>query len=203
MESKKITGVPDQYKGAAFETEAERFFDDQNMIAQQFAILKQRFLNINQWKDYCGKGFAEFKLFDAEAFPVSRIPIVGDFIRIDIPGPGNPKTKGYDWVQIVNIDDRSVDNELERCLMTCRPSEDPDDKNNQIAHFYTAESSSNFVISRGKDYIKVGIYGRNEVPNFSKTGWFGKIRNAIIAIGGFLKLTKFQWNGLAKGLLDF
>ena len=203
MKVKKIPGVPDQYKGADFETERERFFENPNLVVQQFELLKDRFFTINYWKDYCSNMSADFKLFDANGSYMDRIPVEGDFIRIDIPGPGNPQTKGYDWVRIVKIDNRCYGDELERYLMTCRPSASPGSKSNHIAHFYSQESSSNFVISRGKDYIKVGIYGRNEVANFSRTGFLGKIRNFMISVGGFLRLTKFQWKGLAEGLLDF
>ena len=203
MKAKKIPGVPNHYKGAHFETENLRFFDDHTLVVQQFELLKDRFFTINYWKHYCVNLSADFKLFDANGSYVNRIPIEGDFIRIDIPGPGNPQTKGYDWVLIVKIDTQCYDSELERYLMTCRPSKSPGSKNKNIAHFYTEASSSNFLISRGKEYIKVGIYGRNEVANFSRTGLLGKVRNFMISVGGFLRLTKFQWKGLAEGLLDF
>lgn len=203
MKAKKIPGVPEHYKGAHFDTESERVLDDPLLTAQQFKFLKQRFFNINHWQEYCGKMSSEFKLCDKQGFYVDRMPKLGDFFRIDIPGPGNPQTKGYDWVEIVAMDGHCFGDELERYLISCRPSKPPGSRGNDIAHFYSREASSTFIIYRGSNYIKVGIYGRNEVPNFSRTGIIGKIRNAFIAIGGFMRATKIQWKSLTNGLLDF
>jgi hypothetical protein len=203
MKPKTIQGVPEHYKGAHFDTESKRVLDSPILAVQQFKILKERFFNINHWQEYCGKMSAEFRLCDMHGFYVDRMPKVGDFFRIDIPGPGNPQTKGYDWVEIVAMDDRCFGDELERYLISCRPSKPPGSRGDNIAHFYSPEASSTFIISRGSNYIKVGIYGRNEVANFSRTGMIGKIRNALITIGGFLRATKFQWKGLAEGFLDF
>ena len=134
---------------------------------------------------------------------MDRMPRKGDYIRIDIPGPGDIKAKGYDWVEVMKIDDRCYGDELERYLLVCRPSAVPQSNEEHIAHFYARESSSSFIISRGIDYIKAGIYGRNEVPNISRTGFFGRIRNLLVSIGGFFQLTKIQWKTLADGFLDF
>ena len=113
------------------------------------------------------------------------------------------KAKGYDWVEVMKIDDRCYGDELERYLLVCRPSAVPQSNKEHIAHFYARESSSSFIISRGIDYIKAGIYGRNEVPNISRTGFFGRIRNLLVSIGGFFQLSKIQWKSLADGFLDF
>lgn len=201
--AKKIPGVPEQYKGAYHDTESDRYFDNTNLLNQQFEFLKNRFCNINHWKDYCGKMSADYKLFDHNGSFIDRAPVEGDFMRIDIPGPGDPEAKGFDWVEIVKVDNRCYGDELERYLISCRPSKSPDTRNSHIVHFYSEESTSTLVISRGKNYIKIGIYGRNEVANFSKTGFLGKIRNFLISLGGFTKATKLQWKSLADGLLDF
>jgi len=203
MEAKQIPGVPEQKKGAYHDTESERSFESAELAAQNFEILKDRFFSVNRWKEYCGDLSADFRLFDCYGSYMDRMPRKGDYMRIDIPGPGDIKAKGYDWVEVVEIDDRCYGDELERYLMVCRPSAVPQSKKEHISHFYSAESSSSFLISRGKDYIKAGIYGRNEVPNTSRTGFFGKIRNFLVSLGGFVQLTKIQWKSLADGLLDF
>jgi hypothetical protein len=46
-------------------------------------------------------------------------------VKIDIPGPGDPEAKGYDWVEVVMVDNRCCNDELERYLISCRPSEPP------------------------------------------------------------------------------
>ena len=203
MEAKQIPGVPVQKKGAFHDTESKRSFESAELVANHFEILKDRFFSIHRWKEYGGDLSADFRLFDCVGSYVERMPRKGDYIRIDIPGPGDIKAKGYDWVEVMKIDDRCYGDELERYLLVCRPSAVPQSNEEHIAHFYARESSSSFIISRGIDYIKAGIYGRNEVPNISRTGFFGRIRNLLVSIGGFFQLTKIQWKSLADGFLDF
>lgn len=203
MEAKQIPGVPVQKKGAFHDNESKRSFESAELVANHFEILKDRFFSIHRWKEYGGDLSADFRLFDCVGSYVDRMPRKGDYIRIDIPGPGDIKAKGYDWVEVMKIDDRCYGDELERYLLVCRPSAVPQSNEEHIAHFYARESSSSFIISRGIDYIKAGIYGRNEVPNISRTGFFGRIRNLLVSIGGFFQLTKIQWKSLADGFLDF
>ena len=203
MKAKQIPGVPVQKKGAFHDNESKRSFEYAELVANHFEILKDRFFSINRWKEYGGDLSADFRLFDCVGSYVDRMPRKGDYIRIDIPGPGDIKAKGYDWVEVMKIDDRCYGDELERYLLVCRPSAVPQSNEEHIAHFYARESSSSFIISRGIDYIKAGIYGRNEVPNISRTGFFGRIRNLLVSIGGFFQLTKIQWKSLADGFLDF
>ncbi len=203
MEAKQIPGVPVQKKGAFHDTESKRSFESAELVANHFEILKDRFFSIHRWKEYGGDLSADFRLFDCDGSYVERMPRKGDYIRIDIPGPGDIKAKGYDWVEVMKIDDRCYGDELERYLLVCRPSAVPQSNEEHSAHFYARESSSSFIISRGIDYIKAGIYGRNEVPNISRTGFFGRIRNLLVSIGGFFQITKIQWKTLADGFLDF
>lgn len=203
MEAKQIPGVPVQKKGAFHDTESKKSFESEELVANHFEILKNRFFSIHRWKEYGGDLSADFRLFDCDGSYVDRMPRKGDYIRIDIPGPGDIKAKGYDWVEVMKIDDRCYGDELERYLLVCRPSAVPQSNKEHIAHFYSRESSSSFIISRGIDYIKAGIYGRNEVPNVSRSGFFGRIRNLLVSIGGFFQLTKIQWKSLADGFLDF
>lgn len=203
MKPKQIPGVPLQKKGGFHDTESEKKYDDPEKTIQQYAVLKERFLSVNQWKKYCGDSFADFRLHDALGNYVERIPKVGDFIRIDIPGPGGFEAKGYDWVEIVEISDRKINkDELENLLVICRPSTIPGGKSHHIAHFYSAEATSTFMISRSKNHIKAAIYGRNESPNWN-AGFLDKIRNFCVAVNGMIGVAKIQWKRLSDQLLDF
>jgi hypothetical protein len=202
MKAKKIYGVPVQVKGAFFDTESEKEIASAELIIQKFSELKKRFFSVNNWKDYCGNFSAEFKLFDRSGDSITRNPKAGDYIRIDIPGPGDYKAKGYDWVEIVELNDTTFGEEKERWLMMCRPCQEPSVQTEHIAHFYSDQTTSTIIISRFEKSIKVGIYGRNEITNY-KTGWIGKIRNFMISLGGYTSLTKIQWKTLAEGLLNF
>lgn len=200
MKAKQIPGVPIQKKGGFHDTESTEQYDIQE-INTKFEVLKERFFSINQWKNYCGDASADFKHFDLSGNFVDRIPVKGDFIRIAISDPGTKKEKGYDWVEIIEISYRNAGS-YESCLMICRPSKEPNKQTKHIAHFYGSTATSSILISRELDFLSVGIYGRNEKPNFD-ADFFDKIRNFCIAFGGILGFGKIQWKLLADGLLDF
>ena len=204
MKAKQIPGVPQQEKGSFHDTESFKEYANEQLAFSGFEILKERFLDINRWQEFGGKGGAKFKHFDQNGKPVNRIPQKGDLIRIDIPGPGNPETKGFDWVKIVTFSDQFIKNdELENILINCVPTSPPSKKENgHIAHFYSDQSASVFSISRSATYIQMSIYGRNETPNM-KTNLIGKIRNFVIAFGGMFGISKTQWKSFADGILKF
>ncbi|ROI05868.1 MULTISPECIES: hypothetical protein [unclassified Chryseobacterium] len=201
MKPKPIKGVPRQKFGGFHDTESEKQFDPA-LIPLKFEILKRRFFMINHWKSYCGSAFADFKLYDSNAEPVERDPQKGDFIRIDIPGPGEPEAKGYDWVEVSDIC-YYQDSVSESIMMTCRPCKNPKNKkNDHIAHFYSSKATSTFMISKGHAYLKTAVYGRNESPNF-KAGFIDVVRNIFVAAGGMMGIAKIQWKVLTDGFLDF
>ena len=203
METKIIPGVPEQRHGGSHNTESRRCFDDENTAAREFLKLKARFLEIDKWQELAGKSSAEFLLFDKDGSPVQRNPLAGDFVRIDIPGPGNFEADGFDWVKITKISHQFLnEGEQENLLLECHPSPDPTRPDNRnIAHFYNAESSSTFMISRAGTCLKAAVYGRNELPNFQHSELADKIRNGFIAMGGILGLSKIEWQALTDGLV--
>lgn len=202
MKAKIISGVPKQKKGGFHDTESEKIFDSPTIASQKFEILKERFLSVNRWKEYCGDKLADFKLHDAYGNFSEKMPQIGDFIRINIPGPGNTEAKGYDWVQISSMFSEHEER-FSKIIITCRPSKAPGKKKNwHIAHFYAARASSTFIVSKEENRIKAGVYGRNETPNFN-ANFLNKIRSIFITLGGIMGVSKIQWKILSDGLLDF
>lgn len=201
-ELKKV--IPKQIKGGFHNTESQKEFDTNEAAIQNFEILKQRFFSVHNWKSFCGEGFADFKLHDSSGHYVERNPQQNDYIRIDIPGPGNFEAKGFEWVKIIEIIDyQNLEDQFEYILIICKPTKSPDNKkNNHTAHFYSSSATSNFTIIRDGNRIETGIYGRNETPNFNAV-LLDKLRNLGIALGGIIGFSKIQWKKLADGLLDF
>lgn len=199
MKAKHISGVPGQKEGAFQDTESHKKFDSPEAAFTNFDILKTRFLSVNEWQNYCGKSTAEFKLFDENGQHVNRKPQEGDYIRIDIPGPGDFEAKGFDWVEITEMDNNTSE---KSCRITCKPSKDPTGQSSKIAHFYSAKTSSTFIISIMGHSLKVGVYLRNELPN-SQTGFLNRVRNFLISLGGNTRFTKIQWKSFTNGMLDF
>ncbi|MGN7758565.1 hypothetical protein ACTJIV_13870 [Chryseobacterium sp. 22532] len=201
MKPKQINRVPQQQSGGFHDTESQKQFEP-TLLPIKFDILKQRFFSVSRWKSYCGEGFAAFKLYDSKGNIAERPPQKGDFMRIDIPGPGETKAKGYDWVEVTDICFQE-DNYSESILITCRPSINPQDrKNSHIAHFYSSIATSTFMIARTPTHLKAAVYGRNETPNFN-AGYIDVIRNLMVAVGGMMGISKVQWKKLTDGFLDF
>jgi hypothetical protein len=65
MKIKEISGIPRQRKGGFHNTESIKKFDNPEMVVQEFVILKNRLHSVNEWKDFCGDGFAGFKLYNS------------------------------------------------------------------------------------------------------------------------------------------
>lgn len=203
MKPLQIPGIPSQIKGSFHDTESQKNFDSSETAARNFEVFKHRFFSINEWKNYCKNKSADFKLYDPEGNHITRFPQENDLIRIDIPGPGNPESKGFEWVKIKKMGKESPTvGEIENFIMICVPANDPKIDNSHIAHFYSEKSSSNFRISRGSKYIKIGIYGRNETPNMN-TNLTGIIRNLMIAVGGMFGMSKIQWKVFADEIVKF
>ncbi|SHG09427.1 hypothetical protein [Chryseobacterium vrystaatense] len=204
MKPQLITGVPLQEKGSFHDTESIRVAKDFEDIVDLYKTLKDRLLSVNYWNYYASGVGADFKLHDKNGNLKKRLPEKGDFIRIDIPGPGNFEARGFDWVEITDMyENLSANDEiLEQLLIECKPSGIPGKINTHTAHFYTGDASSTFIVSRGKDFIKAGIYGRNETPNMDAQ-IADKARNLAIALGGMVGISKIQWKILTDGLVEF
>lgn len=201
MKPKQVKGVPQQQSGGFHDTESQKMVEPA-VLLQKFEMLKERFFCVRNWKSYCGEGFADFKLYDAEGIETQRIQQKGDFMRIDIPGPGEIESKGYDWVEVTDIC-FTEDNNSESIIITCTPSRDPNNKKNRhIAHFYSAKATSSFMISRTPTHLKAAVYGRNESPNFNAS-FTDMVRNLMVAAGGMMGVSKIQWKKLSDGFLDF
>ena len=198
MKPKNIAGVPKHFKGSFHDTESLKEIHRLEYVDFQFNILKQRLLSINNLRKYCPESTTDFQLFDSFGNKIERFPEMGDYIRIDVPGPGGKEGRSFDWVKITMID-----KEENAIMMQCRPSPDPGgEKRGKIAHFYSHCATSTFIVSKKKNILKASIHGRNEYPNF-KSGIIDSVRNLIIAIGGMIGFSKIQWKCLTDGLVKF
>lgn len=81
----------------------------------------------------------------------------------------------------------------EYVLMTVRPSADPREVTSEIAHFYTDESTSTFIVRRDGLVVSAGAHGRNKTPNNEDVDLHDKIRNTAIALMARIGLSGGQW----------
>lgn len=193
--------IPEQYTGAEIDAEATIELYDESEAVRFFEEAKERLLNVNQWhKVATGLLNAHFKAFDKKGEPVNRKVQKGDFMRIDIPGPGSNEGEGYDWVSIEEVKEFK-DDSIQSVGFRVRPTHKPNGDVTQLAHFYDDESTSTFTVTREAAVIKAYIIDRNTKPNDETQSVVDKIRNTPVAIGAIAKFSELQWQHLANGIV--
>jgi hypothetical protein len=191
--------LPTQTRGSATTTSARVLAANEKDACFIFERAGERLQDVNQWSETC-KASASFQLTDDSGEPLQGWANTGDFIRIDLPGPGPREGEGYDWVQVENLDhpDPSL------FLLQVRPSRNPCNKDSrEIAHFLEPSATSTFIIQRQGMAVTATVYGRNEVPNSTQPdSVVDKWRNAAVGSLGAIGLSKLQWKALVEGLLE-
>lgn len=201
MKQHDFTGiVPDQYTGDEIEASAEVELQNENDAKHFYKIAKERLLNVNNWHAIAGWVSASFQLVDTAGNAAERKCDKGDYLRIDIPGPGSTEGDGYDWVCIEQIKEVTEDN-IQSIGFRVRPSENPLGKKNETAHFYGEESTSNFIVTRENTKICAWIIDRNIKPNVEATSLTDKIRDTSVGISAIGFFSKIQWQNLANGIV--
>jgi hypothetical protein len=166
-----------------------------------FEVVKARLLQVNRWKEWSGALSAGFQLTDEQGIEIEGKPAKGNYFRINIPAPGVLTGEGYDWVRVEEVKEESEEG-CEYVAIRVRPAPSPVNGNEDVAHFYTDEATSNFIVRRDGTKITAGVYGRNEKPNVKAADTvIDKIRNAVVGAGGVSGLSKLQWKALVSGLL--
>ena len=161
---------------------------------------RRRLLNINHWQKYASPATAAFYLCDDKGVEVERPPQKGDHFKIDIPGPGSITGDGFDWVQIEGLEEINEEDE-ESIAIHVRPVTNPTNEKQDVAHFFSDEATSCFIVERKKNQVSAAVYGRNEKPNTSAEKIVDKARNAAVATGAVSGFSKLQWKSLVKGFL--
>jgi hypothetical protein len=193
--------VPKQRTGKAIDAMGSLTLNDENEAKAFFSVVKNRLQNVNEWEDLSGNLSAKFQLVDADGREITRNLQRGDYLKIDIPGPGNKSGDGYDWVQIEDVENKSS-SDSEIFSFRVRPTGNPQNLNKDIAHFYSQESTSTFTVSRKGCNVEAAIRDRNTKPNTTANSPVDKIRDSIVGTMGVLSFSKIQWQNLVDGLLS-
>lgn len=200
MKSKAEEIVPTQNTGAQSNTESSTTFATIQEAEQFFETVKERLQQVGAWHQLAGKGTATFELTDEKGSSVNRQPQKGDHFKIDIPGPGPRTGDGYDWVQVEAVE-YTKENGVDCMVMRVRPATNPQNDRTDVAHFFSEEATSNFMVKREGATITAAVYGRNEKPNTSAEKVVDKARNTAIATGAVSGFSKLQWKSLVNGFL--
>ena len=166
-----------------------------------YIAARERLLNPAIWKTITGAVAADFETAAIDDSSGDKRVSVGDYLKIDIPGPGLSAGDGHDWVRVETIEDNFDPDADQSFAMTVKVSENPEHPEEGVAHFFAEGASSTFTITRKELAVKASYHGRNEKANLENPALKDKIRNAVVAGGAIAGISELQWKAFLKGLL--
>src|SRR5690554_682823 len=195
--------TPQQYIGKQLDLQAETSLDDVKESKEFFNIVKKRLLRSFEWYDIAKIPAATFVLTDHRGRELLREMRENDLIRIDIPGPGNSSGNGFDWVKVEKITgEKNEEKDEEFCSITLRPTSNPEEDNDEIAHFFKSMATSTLLVKRQSLTVRAEYHGRNELINEDTDNLTDKLRNIIVGLAAKLGLSFSQWKSLIEGLVE-
>lgn len=189
--------IPDHHTGIKTDTISTQDLATEEEARAFYTLVHQRLVQVWRWQEWAGAGSATFALTDSAGNEVQRMPVPGDHFKIDIPGPGPRTGEGFDWVRV-----EAVETEPDSTLIRVRPATSPLNQNKDVAHFFSDEATSNFVVQRNGTTVSAEVHGRNEKPNFAAEKMVDKARNTAVATGAVTAFSKLQWKSLVNGLVQ-
>ncbi|MEJ7646435.1 MAG: hypothetical protein WKF87_17690 [Chryseolinea sp.] len=193
--------VPEQITGKAIDATGSVEFNNERNAKEFFTIAKRRLKNVNDWADLAKVPSAIFKIVGTDGQEVDRAVKKGDYFKINVPGPGSSTGDGFDWVIVEDVEDK-IDTGGESFGFRVRPTENPNNLKKDIAHFYSEESTSSFLVTRVGCVVSAAVKDRNTKPNENADSTIDKIRDAVVGAAGVFSFSKIQWQGLVDGLLQ-
>lgn len=193
--------IPKQHTGGEIDTIVTAEFNSIVAAKDFYQTAKYRLLNVSHWADICKVPVSTFILTDQHGNPVTRLAMEGDYLKIDIPGPGTHSGDSYDWVKIEKISEEVSDN-MAIVSLRARPSANPENEDESIAHFYTEQATSTFQVKRIGTIVTGEEHGRNEVPNTDTSYLTDNIRNTLVGWSAKIGLAYPQWKSLVKGIVS-
>lgn len=195
--------IPENQQGAKSDTSSSITLPSLEEALNHFQLCRNRLLTVSQWHSLAGQASASFSLTDSDGAPLNRQLQKGDFFKINIPAPGSESGKGFDWVQVEEVEENSNQNEgWEYILVKVCPASNPGTSDRSTSHFFDANANSFFLIKRVNQTVTAEVHGRNELPNTDTESLKDRVRNTVIAIGAMFGISKAQWKSLTEGLVS-
>lgn len=194
--------VPPQEEGKSAVLSGERQMNSEAEALVIFNYARDRLLNPACWDDLAAELGTSFMQTDRDGNIVERPITMGDYIRIDIPGPGPVAGHGYDWVTVMRVEQQKSNSRHEEFTgVQLMVSSDPHETGDDAAHFFEKGATSTFLINRKDRLVTATYYGRNEVINNATERVSDNIRNTMVGAGAILGLSEIQWKSLLDGFL--
>lgn len=192
--------VPQQEGGGQSDTEARRGFESVSEAQSFYETVRERLRNVNGWQGLAGAATAHFQLTDARGVEVDRPVQPGDHFKIDVPGPGSASGEGFDWVRVEAVEEGTQEGSP-FTLIRVRPATNPNNERPDVAHFFSDDATSNFLVRREGTTVIAAVHGRNEKPNAKADSLLDKARNLLFGGGAIAGASKLQWKALVEGLV--
>jgi hypothetical protein len=193
--------IPKHIRGKSSDIVSMVCKEDEILAIEHFKEVKNHLISVNKWHTYSDDIRTDFYLVDENDNLVSKGFEIGNYIKINIPGPGNPSGKGFDWTEITSIQDGSDETNNPFFAFTVKPCAAPNVASNSTTHFYTDDTTNTFVARCVSNCVYLEVHSRNELENTKNVPILDKIRNKAIAVGGKLGLGNLNWDAFTKGLL--
>lgn len=193
--------IPAQHTGGQLDTQAESRFPTTELAKAFYQIAQKRLLTPSGWAEICKVPLSTFSHTDEQGNVVERQVQTGDYLRIDIPGPGSHSGDGFDWVRIEKVEEEFTP-DAEVTTLQARPAANPKSEDTSTAHFFTAMATSTFQVKRSGNTVYAEEHGRNELPNTDSPHLADQIRNTLIGWTAKIGLSYPQWKSLVKGIVD-
>jgi len=202
MDEKNYTKtIPEKFDGGNINAESVVQLHNLTAAKELFLLAKKRLMDVNNWKEISEQAVAEFRLTDSQGNEVSGPVQEGMFFRIDIPGPGTETGDGFDWVIVEKISEYQLE-DIESFGIRVRPTPNPTNTDQEIAHFYSSQTTSTFTVTRENTKVTAAVYDRNTKANTDDQSFLDKIRNILTGVAGILAFSKIQWESLTSGLVN-
>jgi len=202
MDEKNYTKtIPEKFDGGNINAESVVQLHNLTAAKELFLLAKKRLMDVNNWKEISEQAVAEFRLTDSQGNEVSGPVQEGMFFRIDIPGPGTETGDGFDWVIVEKISEYQLE-DIESFGIRVRPALNPTNTDQEIAHFYSSQTTSTFTVTRENTKVTAAVYDRNTKANTDDQSFLDKIRNILTGVAGILAFSKIQWESLTSGLVN-
>lgn len=193
--------IPKQQEGGQADTTAKTEFTSPEEAKAFYQIAKSRLLNVSCWAEICKVPLSTFTLTDSDGHEVIREVEKGDYLKINIPGPGTHTGDGFDWVRIEKLEEEI--NPLSSAItIQARPAANPTQQDPDIAHFFNQQATSTFQVKQSGNTVYAEEHGRNEVPNTDTPAITDKIRNTLVGWSARIGLSYPQWKSLVKGIVE-
>ncbi len=193
--------IPEQVEGKSLDCFKSVNLPSHEEATTFFERIRSKLFDVNHWNEITKAPSATFTIKDASGRTMERTVQQGDYIQIDIPGPGLPSAKGYDWVQVEDITE-TANTEDASILLTLRPCPDPTQEGTDTAHFFKRLATSSFLVEQKGKHISLHYAGRNEIINTDNESMLDNLRNFMVGLGAKMGASFPQWKALVEGLGD-